>query len=374
MANGLMPKGTLILAMLVAAPMAYGQAAGRKAAPVTIVDGKANSGDVGAFTLSREEPAAPQKADDPITATMLQDETTDGTTTVERTTVETTDTGGSPGSAFTIDLGYYLWSDYIFRGINFSEYGTEGRERLNHQLDVTLGVDLASLFGEEAGTWGTFSFNTWFEWYAAQKSIDPVHGGQNLQEVDYNLSWSYDIEPIATTFAIGYKFYAFPNLSTINTQEWWISLEHNDAWMWKWLFPDNEDGVLNPTFFMAQDTNIASGSMWFELGISHPFEIFENFTLTPSMVTAIDHRWYHSIQGNGPGGSTGLAYTTWGLDATYDLTSLLQLPDWAGSVSISAFLYFQDALGNAEDRHGQSPGRIQDEFYGGMSLAWSWGG
>ena len=32
------------------------------------------------------------------------------------------------------------------------------------------------------------------------------------------------------------------------THEWWVLFEHNDAWMWDWLWPGNEDGVLNPSF------------------------------------------------------------------------------------------------------------------------------
>ena len=61
-----------------------------------------------------------------------------------------------------------------------------------------------------------------------------------------------------------------------------LSLKHNDAWMWKRRFPDDENEVLPPSFFMAQDVDIADGGMWFELGISDDFVLFDNFTLTPS--------------------------------------------------------------------------------------------
>ena len=68
-------------------------------------------------------------------------------------------------------------------------------------------------------------------------------------------------------------------------------------------------------------------------------------------------------------GATQLAYQQLGLDLTYDLTSLLHLPSWAGSIGISGFMYFNDALGNLEDND-----RIQDEFFGGMRVGWSFGG
>ena len=108
----------------------------------------------------------------------------------------------SADSPFSFDVTYYLYSDYVFRGINFSEFPREGRERLNHQMTTTLSTDVGLLLGREAGAYGTIGLETFFEWFAGQKSIDPIHGGQNLQEVDYILSWSYDIEPIDTTFTM----------------------------------------------------------------------------------------------------------------------------------------------------------------------------
>ena len=51
------------------------------------------------------------------------------------------------------------------------------------------------------------------------------------------------------------------------------------------------------------------------------------------------------------------------------LTPVLKLPKWAGTLSISGLLYFNNALGNAED-----DGTINDEFYGGMSVNWGWPG
>ena len=51
------------------------------------------------------------------------------------------------------------------------------------------------------------------------------------------------------------------------------------------------------------------------------------------------------------------------------MTELLRFPEEYGSIALSSFLFFSDALGNAEDN-----GIIQDEFYGGMSLSYSFGG
>jgi len=272
----------------------------------------------------------------------------------------------SSSSPFSFGLEYSLYSDYIFRGINFSEFPREGRERLNHQLSIDFGVDLGLLFDRDAGSLGTLSLNTWFEWFAAQKTIDPLAGGQNLQEVDYSIAWSYDIESIATTLSLGYVFFSFPNAKAANTQEWTISLEHNDAWMWKWLWPKNEDGVLNPSIFYVMDVVAAPGGSWLELGISHGFQVAENMMLTPSVTAAIDHRYLDPILGTGRGGSTRFAYVQYGLNIGYDLSAALRLPEKVGSWSMSGFLYFNDALGSAEDSS-----MIQDEFFGGVSIGWS---
>ncbi len=52
----------------------------------------------------------------------------------------------SVASPLSVTLSYWLVSDYIFRGINYSEYAGEGREKPNHQLEVKLDVDVARLF------------------------------------------------------------------------------------------------------------------------------------------------------------------------------------------------------------------------------------
>ena len=61
-----------------------------------------------------------------------------------------------------------------------------------------------------------------------------------------------------------------------------------------------------------------------------------------------------------------MAYIQYGLNAAYDLSSALSVLKNAGDVTVSGFLYFNQALGNAD-----SDGLIQDEFFGGVSVGWS---
>lgn len=285
----------------------------------------------------------------------------------ERVEVEAAEEVEEAGGPLSFGLSYAIYSDYIFRGVNFSEYDGEGRERLNHMLDVSLGYDL--------GDFGSIGLGAWFEWFAGQAKIDPDRGGQNLQEVDYYITWSYSIEQIATDLTLGYTYYLFPNLAHTlrqdrakgnnnddRTQEYSISLEHNDAWMWKWLFPDNEDGVLNPSFLFAHDVGALPG-VWMEFGLGHEFTIpgVDNLTISPS--------WKLMVDGDYWSDGFKLAGDQWTLGIEYDLTPLLQLPKWAGSLSIGGDLSFFNAFGNMQD-----DGTLQDEFYGGVSVNWSWGG
>jgi hypothetical protein len=267
-----------------------------------------------------------------------------------------------PGRPFSLGVTYYLFSDYVFRGINFSEYFGEGREKPNHQMTTALDIPLG-----KDGQYGTFGFDTFFEWYAAQKKLNPETGGQNLQEVDYTLRWSYELEPVATTFTMGWTDYTFPNAHPIRTNEIFFKFAHNDAWMWRGLGYQGEEGVLNPSLFIAQDLRYSRG-YWVELGLNHPFDVCKNLTVTPKLTFALDGGYLQPLLTGGEGQkSLEYAYTQYGLDVTYTLNDLLHIPEAAGSVFISGQLYFNEA-----SRVEKRQGIIQDELYGGMALGWSW--
>ena len=106
-------------------------------------------------------------------------------------------------SPISLAIDYALVSDYIWRGINFSEYPGEGREKLNHQLGSGFGIDTP------IGTIGAYA---WFQWYQAQKRINPEQS-DHLQEIDYTLSWGYGFDEIGTSLELGWVSYTFPHLS-----------------------------------------------------------------------------------------------------------------------------------------------------------------
>lgn len=269
-----------------------------------------------------------------------------------------------PQAGRPVGLGVtsYLLSDYIFRGINFSEYEREGREKPNHQLVTTMGVPLG-----EGGKYGTVGFDTFFEWYADQEKINPTTS-DNTQEIDYTIWWSYDLERIATTATLGWTMFVFPNVQGVGdndrTHEWFVRLEHNDAWMWRSVGYEGEDGILNPSFFLAHDMQLARGA-WMEFGINHPFALTDNLVLTPSAIFAIDGSYLGPLLGTDDH-DFRYAYTQLGLDLTYDMTSLLHLPEWAGTVAISGMLFYTCPTESAEHTG------LEDQFWGGMALSWAW--
>lgn len=275
----------------------------------------------------------------------------------------------------SLSLEYTLASDYVFRGINFSEYPREGRERLNHQLSTSLSLDMAPLWGRPAGEYGEIGFDTWFEWFAGQKEINPTTG-ENIQEIDYIIWYKYKVKQIATDVKVGWCDYVYPNVVGVGdndrTNEWSLSLAHNDAWMWRPLGYQGDDGILNPTLDFYQDMHITRGC-WTDLGISHPFELVKNLTLTPSYTLHIDMGYIGPLAETSTGPDnhdTRIAGMTYGLDLTYDLTELLHLPEWAGKMTISGFINWYDPT--PQMRHYAPILDVQDELYGGTKLAWSW--
>ncbi len=274
-----------------------------------------------------------------------------------------------PEAAFPIrfSLGYYLYTDYVWRAKNLSEYAGEGREKPNHQMTTSVSYEFKDF--------GKLGFNTFFEWFAAQRQRNPYAGGDNLQEVDFVVWWEYFFKPISTDITLSYTYDIFPNSAQLNrsdrrignnnddrTQYWTMYLVHNDAWLWKSLFPDNDEGILNPSFLFSHDFGTLAG-VWMEFGLSHTFPVpgIENLSVTPGWKLFTDcNYWSRGFK---------LAGDQWSLITAYNLSKALKLPKAVGELIVTGDLYFNNAFGTMEDN-----GVLHDEFWGGMSVRWNWGG
>ena len=256
----------------------------------------------------------------------------------------------------SLSVDYALVSDYIFRGINFSEYPGEGREKLNHQLGAGIEID--------TGAFGAIGASVWFEWYAAQQRLTPDYSGKT-QEVDYAVYWSYGFESLATTVEIGWIAYTFPPFrgDAHSTYELYGKLGFQDGVLW-----GTESPILSPTIAYYQDIDDAAGSGWFEVGISHDFDmervlpVMQRLTVTPSLVLGVDHRYFGKL-GLTSRTSTRVANLTYGLGASYDLGAALGMPPRYGEFTVGGFVNYSQAF--ARDA-------IKDELYGGMTVGYSW--
>ena len=264
-------------------------------------------------------------------------------------------------------LDYTIATDYIWRGINLSEFRGEGREKLNHQL--TAGVNY------DTGDFGTIDFSVWFEWYGANDQTSGVNSDGNLQEVDYTFAWTCDLSKIMpevpVELTVGWIGYDFPQFSDDPgfTNEYFIGLALDD----QKLLGENWF-AMNPTLTYYQDLDdvgaLGQGS-WLEFGISHEFAlsdcpttggipIVKDLTITPSFTLAMDIGYIDS--------GTRAAAAQYGLDVGYDLGKALGLPEQYGSVSLTGFLKYSDAV--ADNSSGFA--NLNDEFWGGFSVGWEW--
>lgn len=271
----------------------------------------------------------------------------------------------------TFSIDYTLVSDYIWRGINFSEYPGEGREKPNNQMTVGAEADLGS-FGYVGGS-------IWFEWFVGQEHLTP-DSSSNLQEIDYSVYYGYNIESIGVNPEIGFLWYEFPRAASNSdsTQELTLTLNFDESVWLRGMGMDVKESILNPYLFMAFDLNYAKGASYYETGVSHDFALanmgcsgvpfFKDITLTPSWSMSWQHNWLNKYSVDPSAGQrrnfSSMNNMQWGLDLTYDLKGAFKIPDkYCGEMYVKGFIYYSQALQSQY---------LDDEFWGGMSVGYSW--
>lgn len=260
--------------------------------------------------------------------------------------------------SFRID--YTMATDYIWRGINLSEYPGEGREKLNHQLGT--GVEFETPIG-------TLGASVWFEWYAGQERLTPA-SSRMLQEVDYSVYWSYGLEPIATTLEIGWIAYELPRAKgdLRETYEVYGKLSLDDSIIF---------GVplLSPYVYWGLDYDLGENGSWVEVGGSHEFAaadleplasvpVVKDLALTPSVAVGFDYRYLDKFAGiEGARSARRVANVVYGLDLGFDITGALSTPARYGNVKGGGFLNYSQGI--RQDL-------LSDELYGGVYIAYEW--
>ena len=163
---------------------------------------------------------------------------------------------------------------------------------------------------------------------------------------------------------LGMNFFNYPNAPSgrNDDMEWYLQVCHNDAWMWKALWPDNEKGVLNPFIFFAQNVDEAARGTALLIGFNHPFEVpgVKYLTINPQFSMAMDNRLVCKLVGAEP--TTKMLFLNYGMTVSYSLARALKLPPSVGDITVSGNLYYSQALAVY----------IDDVLYGGMQIGWTW--
>lgn len=293
--------------------------------------------------------------------------------TAAATPIPTSPDAGSlrAASPFNITSGFTVVSDYVFRGINYSEYPGEKAERLNYQFLVNPKLDTKKLLGHDLGYIGV---SVWFEWYAGQAQITP-NSPENLQEIDYSICYGYLVEAIQTTVEAGWTYYRFPRFAgdAGNTQEWYTQLTFDDKAWW-----GADSAVLNPRVLYAMDVDLGRNGSWLEFGVSHEFAlkdvsvlketpILKDTSLSPSLTLGVDHGYLNNFvtpaDGKPASAMTCLANLLYGLEVKTDVSSALGLPYDAGQWTVGGFLNFSEAFRRE---------LLDDQLFGGFKLGVAW--
>lgn len=331
--------------------------------------------------------AAENASDESSTWLAQADKTEEEFTSVAKSDTTVSESGWQKPIPLTFSIDYTLVSDYIFRGINFSDprisrgdANNEGNRWPNQQLTTGVEADL--------GEFGRVGGSVWFEWYCGQEAYTPEDNNKTLQEIDYTVYYGYTIDPIGLDVEVGFIWYMFPRVASgdgASTQEIYTILSWDDSILWRALGMKVDEPILNPYLSINWDLDLAAGSSFYEFGVSHDFAladygcsdmpILKDTTVGLSWAMAWDYHWLNKMtldpsasagnEGRGYASNTShLDYLNYGLSVTVDLKSVFDIPDqYCGDLYLTGFMNYSQAIA----RHF-----LDDQLYGGMSVGYSW--
>jgi len=275
--------------------------------------------------------------------------------------------GGEGGSSnpLPVKFGaeYTMVTDFVWRGLNLSEYTGEGREKLNHQAEFSASVALKDLGLADLGT---ISVSAWFQFFVGNESQN-ARANNKLQRVDYTVSWKYKIPDSPFTVGAGWIAYEYPHAAgtLYSTYEVFGLVAMDDGFIY-----DSDEPVLSPSLAYFYDyDDVGAGVL---VGaIEHKFELDEavqgtphlrDITITPSALIILDNRYFDAALGTGHH-STKFSSAEVGIEAGYDVGKALQIPEEHGKINLALFVKFSHAIRRKI---------LNDEFYGGFKVGWDW--
>ena len=254
------------------------------------------------------------------------------------------------GVNFRLNATYF--TDYIFRGIDRSE--TSGREDSgNVQIDGNMRFELGKFPDLFLGVFTNIN------------DADPISRFQEIRPY-YGLELS--ARPII--FTVGNVFYIFPDRDQFNTAEVFGRLMLDDSYFFR-----TDDPVLSPYVMLAYDYDKADG-FYIEFGVRHDFAL-EDFPIVVSPIARVayvlDHKAFReeglpgldpSFESGTTGEDSGLQHYEIGLELSYELNDLLNIPARYGKLDFKGYLFYTDGL--------QNDLRADTELYGGVGIGFSY--
>ncbi|MEO6435682.1 MAG: hypothetical protein ABIP55_07955 [Tepidisphaeraceae bacterium] len=264
----------------------------------------------------------------------------------------TTEDQGTNQGGVNIDLVLSYFSDYVFRGIDRSET-SETEDAGNIQFDGALRWDLGrypDLF------MGVFT------------NINEGDSISHFQEIRPYFGIELTARPLILT--AGNTFYIYPDRDTSNTAEVWGRLQLDDSYFFR-----TDDPVFSPYVLCAYDYRQGDG-FYLEAGVRHDFQI-EDTPLVLSPVARVAYVINHQLFRTGgipaadpafgigtSGPETGFQHYQLGLEATYTLNQLLNIPARLGQLDLKGYLFYTDGIDNDL--------RADTEIYGGVGIGFSY--
>jgi len=235
-----------------------------------------------------------------------------------------------------IDLTVRYMTDYVYRGLDFSEVGG-AEDAPNLQIDGKISWDLGKLPHPFIGV------------FVNVYDSDPI---SRFQEVRPTFGVDWPIKPLLLSF--GHNTYIYPERDELNTSEAYARIELDDAFLWS-----TERPILSPYIYGAYDYDLYNG--WYlEAGLKHTF-VFEDtgFTLTAlaDIAYVIGEQQYLAPGSND---DVGFQHYDIGLIANYSLNTLFNFSRRYGEFSLEGYLYYTDNI--------ESDLRADRQIWGGVGI------
>jgi hypothetical protein len=225
---------------------------------------------------------------------------------------------GINSGGVNVDLTVRYLTDYVYRGVDFSESGGS-EDSPNLQFDGRLSFNLGNFPHPFIGV-----FVNVFD-------DDPISRFQEIRPF-FGVTW--ELRPF--NLEGGNLTYIYPERDKMNTGEVYGKITFDDSWLFQTDRP-----LFSPYVFAAYDYDKYDG-WYFEGGLKHEW-VLENTGLSLTAVASVGYAMDQSFFAKTPGGDdTGLQHWEVGLVGKYSLNQLFRFSTRYGEWNLEGYLYYTD--------------------------------